>query len=137
MILVDTNVWSELLKPFRNDVVHDWVDRNGNQLVLSSIVLGELRLFVEKQEDGRRKNELHDMLAAIRARADDRLLDFGEDDANQYGKLMAEMRKSGTPLPQMDGLIAAQALANGLTVATRNIKDFQRTGVALVNPWKE
>jgi predicted nucleic acid-binding protein len=136
LILVDTNVWSELLKPVQNETVLCWLRENSESLVLSSIVLGELRFFVAKQDDGRRKDDMRNVLAAIETRIDKRFVGFGDQDAAAYGDLMARMRRTGTPLPVIDGWIAAQAIANGFPVSTRNVDDFARSGVQVINPWE-
>lgn len=113
----------------------EWLASNSNNLVLSSIVLAELRFFVAKQQDGRRKKHAGAVLTAIDAGVGSRFVDFANEDAQAYGDLMAAMRRAGTPLPAIDGLIAAQALAHGYALATRNVRDFQRTGVELIDPW--
>ena len=136
MILVDTNVWSELLKPVREPCVIRWLQENSEELVLSAIVLGELTFWAAKQADGRRRTETFDLLTAIDASVGSRFADFDSRDAATYGDLMARMRAAGTPLPALDGLIAAQAIARGYAVATRNVKDFARTGLRVVDPWQ-
>lgn len=113
----------------------NWLASHADQLVLSAIVLAEPRYFVAKQPDGRRKTQVGRILTAIDASVGSRFADFGEVDALAYGDLMSVMRRAGTPLPTIDGLIAAQALARGHTVATRNVRDYQRTGVTLIDPW--
>jgi toxin FitB len=136
LILVDSNVWSELLKPQRDERVLAWLDERQEELVLSSIVLAELRFFVAKQPVGKRQRNMALVLSAIDAGVGARFADFGDRDAEAYGDLMAKMRRAGTPIPALDGLIAAQALWRGYVVATRNVSDFEWTGVALVNPWE-
>lgn len=136
MILVDTNVWSEQLKTVQDEQILAWTDTNSEHLYLSSIVLGELRFFVAKQDDGRRKDTMDNLLAAIVAATSDRFVGFGEAEAEAYGDLMSRMRRAGTPLPLIDGWISAQALANGLSIATRNVKHFEPTGLTVINPWE-
>ena len=136
MILVDSNVWSELLKPQRHEPVLAWVAANFEDMVLSSIVLAELRFFVAKQPAGKRRRMMDLTLGAIDAGIGSRFVDFGDRDAVAYGDLMASMRRAGTPVPAIDGLIAAQALCRGYAVATRNVGDFLRTGVEVINPWE-
>lgn len=128
-------MWSELLKPAREPRVIAWIAQNSADLVLSSIVLAELRFYVAKQADGRRKQFAGDTLTAIDASMGSRFVDFDDRDAWAYGELMARMRRAGTPLPAIDGLIAAQALARGHAVATRNVGDFLRSGVKVIDPW--
>jgi predicted nucleic acid-binding protein len=135
LILVDTNVWSELLKPQRNERVLQWLSNHASELLLSAIVLAELRFYVAKQTDGRRKRWAHDVVTAIDAGVGERFAEFGSGDALCYGELMARLRAEGTPIPLPDGWIAAQALARRIPVATRNLRDFARTGVVLIDPW--
>lgn len=136
MILVDSNVWSELLKPQRDERVVRWLADNSEDIVLSAIVLAELQFYVAKQPAGRKRRVAELVLAAIDSGVGSRFVDFGERDAAAYGDLMATMRRAGTPIPALDGLIAAQAICRGYAVATRNVKDFSPTGVEVVNPWK-
>ena len=136
MILVDTNVWSELLKPVRDERVLAWIATNAEQLHLSSIVLGELRFFAAKQDDGRRKEVLAEAIEALWVTYSTRLVQFGEPEAAAYAELMSRMRRAGTPLPLIDGWIAAQAIANDLSMATRNVADYARTGLLVINPWE-
>jgi toxin FitB len=124
-----------LLKPQRNERVLRWLADNGDQLMLSSIVLAELRFFVAKQPDGKRKRWAGDVVTAIDAGVGKRFADFDSDDALAYGELMARLRAAGTPIQQPDGWIAAQALSRNLQVATRNVRDFEKTSVALIDPW--
>lgn len=136
MILVDTNVWSELLKPQRHAPVVAWLADHADDIVLSSIVFAELKFFVAKQPVGKKRRTMELLLAAIDAGVGSRFVDFGDRDAAAYGDLMAAMRRAGTPIPALDGLIAAQAICRSYALATRNVQDFARTGVELVNPWE-
>ena len=122
-------------KPVREQRVLDWIAANSDELVLSSIVLAELRFYVAKQIDGRRKTFVHNLLTAIDASVGKRFANFDAIDASVYGDLMAAMRRAGTPIPVMDGLVAAQAMARCYAVGTRNVKDFLPTGVEVINPW--
>jgi predicted nucleic acid-binding protein len=135
MILVDSNVWSELLKQQRHEPVVTWLSANSEDIVLSSIVLAELRFFVAKQPAGKRRRQMAMVLGAIDAGVGARFADFGDRDAVAYGDLMAAMRRAGTPVRAIDGLIAAQALCRGYALATRNVEDFRPTGVEVINPW--
>lgn len=136
MILVDSNVWSELLKPQRHEPVVAWLSANSEDIVLSSIVLAELRFFVASQPAGRKRRQMELTLGAIDAGVGSRFADFGDRDAVAYGDLMAAMRRAGTPVPAIDGLIAAQALCRGYALASRNVRDFLPTGVEVINPWE-
>ena len=136
MILPDTNVWSETMKPVRNDVVLGWIDRHWDELALSTIVLAELRYGVAKLPEGQRKQALSTHVDRLERYKAAQIVPFDQPAATRYGSLMGEMRRAGTPLPVLDGQIAAQALASACPVATRNLADFERTGLTLLNPWE-
>ena len=136
MILPDTNVWSETMKPIRNDAVLGWIDHHWDELALSAIVLAELRYGVAKLPEGQRKQSLSAHVDRIERHKASQIVPFDRPAATRYGLLMGEMRCAGTPLPILDGQIAAQALASACSLATRNVSDFERTGVTLLNPWK-
>jgi hypothetical protein len=124
-----------LLKPVRDGREIAWLRDNTEDLVLSAIVLAELRFFVAKQPDGRKKDLASAVLTSIDAGSGGNFADFASDDAAAYGELMARLRRSGQPISAIDGLIAAQAIVRGYTLATRNVSDFERTGVTVINPW--
>jgi toxin FitB len=126
-----------LLKPQREPAVVRWLQDNHDELVLSSIVLAELRYLVAKQPDGRRKQEALALVTAIDAGVGSRFADFASEHAERYGDLMAERRRAGKTMPAIDGLIAAQALVGGYVLATRNVRDFRDLGLELVNPWPQ
>ena len=123
------------MKPVRNDAVLGWIDRHWDALALSAIVLAELRYGVAKLPQGRRRDALSTHVDRIEHHKAAQIVPFDRVAATQYGRLMGEMRRAGTPLPILDGQIAAQALAFGCSIATRNVADFERTGVTLLNPW--
>ena len=113
-----------------------WLARYSDELVLSAIVLAELQFYVANQPDGAKKRVATQVLASIDTGVGSRFANFDGRDAQAYGDLMARMRRNGTPLPAIDGLIAAHAIARRYAVATRNTKDFLRTGVELIDPWQ-
>ena len=135
MILVDTNGWSELLKPLRHEGAVAWLAANERDLVLSSIVLAELHYYVAKQPAGARRQRAAATIQAIDAGVGSRFADFAGGTARHYGELMAERRATGRTMPAIDGLIAAQALEGGHSLATRNVADFEGTGLVLIDPW--
>lgn len=125
-----------MLKPAPEERVVVWLRANSDDLALSAIVLAELRFFVAKQPDGKKKKYAESVLTAIDAGVGSKFFDFASQDANAYGNLMAKLRKIGKPIGAIDGLIAAQAIVRGYTVATRNVGEFGVTGVKLINPWE-
>jgi predicted nucleic acid-binding protein len=133
-ILVDTNVISELRKGARCDPnVARWFDAlSPEDLHLSVITVGEIRLGVERirRRDPRAARALEDWLAKLLAEHADRILPVDVEVAEEWGRMNVP-----DPVSVLDGLMAATAKVYGLTLATRNVKDVSRTGVAVVNPF--
>jgi predicted nucleic acid-binding protein len=138
MILLDTNVLSEMMHPRPDPLVSAWVDNHpAEELWTASIVLAELHSGVDLMPIGRRQKALReaveDMIVGdLRAR----ILRFDENAARHYGQIFSHRQKIGHPIKEMDALIAAIALTHGATLATRNIPDFEHCGIPLVNPWQ-
>jgi toxin FitB len=132
VILVDTNVWSELTKPAPNIRVCDFLIDHDADLWLSVIVIAEIRRGFENPKAAFRREGLRAWLAEIEQDYAARILAFDADMAHVFGALLARRQGEATLL---DLQIAAQALAHDATIATRNVKDFAWTGVRLVNPW--
>jgi len=139
MILLDTNVLSELMRPVPDPRVFAWVDAQpASSLYTASIVVAEILAGIALLPDGQRKSALLD--AAERMVAEQfagRVLSFNAQAAGHYAALYAERRKVGKPLEGFDGLIAATARASGAILATRNARDFEGCGVVLVNPFSD
>ena len=136
MILVDTNVWSELTRPLPDPAVKHWEARNSPQLWLSTIVIGELFSGANMLPDGKRKLSFLDGYDALIALHQDRILGFDEVSARRYGEVLAFLEKTGRNPTTTDAQIAATALAHEMTLATRNVKDFAGLGIGLLNPWE-
>lgn len=127
MILLDTNVLSEPMRPRPNTQVVNWLDEQPLQgLFISSITLAEIELDLALLPDGKRKQALisaaHEMLQKFSGRC----LSFGESEATIYAQIVADSRRKGRPVTVEDGQIAAVALSNNLILATRNVKNFKR-----------
>ncbi|MCA1749439.1 MAG: type II toxin-antitoxin system VapC family toxin [Sphingomonadales bacterium] len=135
MILLDTNVLSELLRPDPDQRVIDWVDAHTDQAHVPAQVLAEILYGARLLEDHRRRSTLMHAIGLQLIRFDDRIVPFDRAAAESYGPLKARMRQAGTPLPEVDAQIAATAMAHEAPLATRNLKDFERTGIALIDPW--
>ena len=136
MILVDTNVLSEAMSPFGAEKVKDAIAEHHDSLQLSAVVMGEILYGVAILPEGRRRAEvqsIYDYLTTIYA---DRILPVTHDIAEIWGRLRAASRAERRPLALADGLIAATALHHNLTLMTRNTRDFDQTGVKLLNPWE-
>ncbi len=136
MIVIDTCVVSELTRPVPSDPVVQWLRAHrGRGVFMSAITVGELVRGVELLGPGRRRTRLERWLDGLRAAYADRILPVSEEIAVRWGQLSALCRSRGRPLASLDGLIAATALEAGFGIATRNVADFEQTGVELVNPW--
>jgi toxin FitB len=133
VILVDTNVWSELTKPVPDKRVAEYLIANDGELWLSVIVIAEIRRGLEMPKAHYRRPVLLAWLEALEADYATRILPFDADMAHMFGALLAQRQGEATLL---DLQVAAQALACDATVATRNVKDFAWTGVRVVNPWE-
>lgn len=135
--LLDTNVISELVKKEPNPGVLNWIDeRDEAALFLSVITFGELQKGICKLSDKSRTERLQAWVDRdLTNRFEGRILPLDLDIFLTWGKIQGESKKSGTPLPVMDSLIAATAIAHNLTVVTRNVKDIERCQASVYNPW--
>jgi predicted nucleic acid-binding protein len=137
MILLDTNVLSELMKPIPDPGVADWVaGRPAATLYTTSITQAEILHGVMLLPAGKRRNAFE--AAADAMFRDDfagRILGFGSDAAPLYARIAVARRKAGRPISHFDAQIAAIARVTGATVATRNVADFEGCGVKIVDPW--
>jgi predicted nucleic acid-binding protein len=131
--LVDANVLSEPTRPSPDAKVVDWLSANERTLVVDSVVLGELYLGVLSLPAGRRRTGLEHWFAALSRTIV--CLPWDAAVSRQWAKLVVALKRKGTPVPLLDGMIAATALEHGLSVATRNVNDFKPTGVKVVNPF--
>ena len=137
MILLDTNVVSEPLKPAASPAVLAWLDQQHIEtLFLSTISLAELRYGVAALPDGKRKDGLSTVLERrIVALFGSRLLPFDIAAADAYAAIRARARAAGKAIGASDGYIAATAAAHGFAVATRDTGPFEAAGVHVINPW--
>ena len=132
--LVDTNVVSELVKSQPEMRVIAFLSDNPD-LWLSVVTLHEMRFGLHLMPRGRRREDLSFALSAFVAEHDDRILPVNREDAAEAAILRANCRRSGRTLNFADALIAGTAKANDLILATRNVSDFERLGVEIINPW--
>jgi len=137
VIVVDTNVASELMKPTPAPAVRDWVRaRRGDELYTSAVTLAEIRYGIERLPDGRRKALLTTTAEEVFAAFEDQILPFDAEAAAQYVLVVVRRDRTGQPIDGFDAQIAAICRAHDATLATRNIKDFRDTGVSMVDPWR-
>lgn len=138
-LLLDTNVLSEVQRPAPSPKVLAWLDTiDEDRAFISVASIAELRRGIALLEDDRRRTALAAWLAHdLPTRFAERVLPIDQPVAERWGDLMAQSRRSGVALSVMDGFFAATALAHGLTLVTRNVKDFAAFGVPLLNPWDD
>lgn len=139
MILLDTNVLSELMRPQPNPVVVDWINTHSSEARLSAITQAEISLGIALLPDGKRRDAL---AAAARQMFEEdfagRCLPFDTKAAEHFARLVAERRRIGRPITTQDAQIAAIALANNMPLATRNTEDFTAiSALTLENPWND
>jgi predicted nucleic acid-binding protein len=139
MIIVDTNVVSELLRPTPEPRVEGWLAaQDGLDIYLTAISEAELRYGVAIVDNGKHRDCLADAIDRIlRDDMAGRVLAFDSAAAEAYATIAASRRTAGRPIAQAHCQIAAIARTRGATVATRNIPDFEGCGVGLINPWGE
>ena len=136
MILLDTNVVSEAMKPAPDDTVRAWLDEQAAEtLYLSSVTIAELLFGIGALPDGRRKDRLNEALNGVMELFADRVLPFDIDAARHYAGLAVKARAAGKGFPTPDGYIAAIAAARGFAVATRDTSAFVAAGVEVIDPW--
>lgn len=136
-ILLDTNIISEVRRPQPDVSVLNWLaELDEDRAYISVIALAEIRRGISLLEQGRKRDALTDWLAdELTQRFSGRILLVDQRIAIAWGDLMALTKQKGLGLASMDGLIAATALVHNLTLATRNVKDFQSLGLQIFNPW--
>jgi len=135
--LLDTNVISELTTTDPDSNVVAWLENiDQENFFLSVITIGELKKGIEKLSGSKRKKDLVSWLENdLLVRFGERIVPLDLPVMLLWGTMVAELEKAGTPLPAIDSLLAASAAQKGLTLVTRNIKDFEPAGIPLVNPW--
>jgi len=139
VILLDTNVLSELMKPTPDDTVVAWIAGQPTQsLFTTSITQAEILHGVMLLPSGRRRQVFEAAAEAMfREEFAGRVLSFGGEAALPYAVIAVDRRRAGRPISHFDAQIAAIARVTGATIATRNVTDFDGCGVKLLNPWKD
>ena len=138
MILLDTNVVSEVMKTRPSDAVVAWLNGQASEkLFVSAITIGEVAYGLRILPDGKRRSGLRERFERFVAVAfDQRVLAYDESAARIYGELMGDRKELGLPMRVHDGQIAAIARLNHLAVATRNVLDFEHCGIDVLNPFE-
>lgn len=135
MILLDTNVWSVYSKPNADRVVLDWLGAHTGEFLLSTVVIAEIRSGIENPDAAHRRAALSRWLQDIEMAYRDRIVPLDAQAAHEFGRLIARRKLLSQPTKLLDAALAAQALALDCPIATRNIRDFEWTGVKLIDPW--
>jgi hypothetical protein len=137
MIVLDTNVVSEVLKLSPSAPVLGWLEGQDSAAVFTTTVtLAEILYGVALLPAGRRRTRLAEAVEKIFGEFGGRILEFGSDDARAYAEIMASRERAGLPTSQFDAMIAAMARSHGAAVATRNAADFAGCGIDVINPWE-
>ena len=140
MIVLDTNVLSELMKPDPEQAVIAWMDRQDPAtLFLTAITVADILYGIARLPEGKRKSRLRELGAAVlQEDFAGRIISFDETAAECYADVVCERQRSGRPISMADAQIAAICRAsNGATLATRNSLDFAGIGLDLTNPWTD
>lgn len=139
MIVLDTNVISELARPEPAPRVIDWLDQqDGDQIFVTSVTVGELLYGLVKMPAGQRRAKLTVTISRL---LDDlfenHTLEYSGQAGVMYAKVVDSRRRRGLPIEQADAQIAAICRLHDASLATRNTRDFTETGIRLIDPWAE
>jgi len=132
--LVDANVLSEPTKQEANSKVVAWLEANESNLIVDSIILGELRIGILALPRGRRRDRLEQWYETVVETIE--CIPWDATVSRRWAALVVELKRKGETVPLLDGMIAATALQHDFTIATRNIRDFQKTGAKTFNPFE-
>ena len=138
MIVLDTNVVSEAMKPSPDAAVQAWLnEQTAETLYLTSVTLAELMFGIAALPAGKRKSFLTQTLDGLVGLFRGRILPFDTDAARHYDQLATTAKKAGRGFPTPDGYIAAIAASRHFEVASRDTSPFEAAGVRVTNPWSE
>lgn len=137
MIILDTNVLSELMRAQADPSVISWLDRQEQAtFAITAVTVAELLYGIARLPDGRRKAGLQETaLQMLDEEFADQVLPFDENSAVHYAALVSQRDRAGRPISMADAQIAAICRHHAATLATRNSKDFEGVGILLANPW--
>jgi predicted nucleic acid-binding protein len=137
MIVLDTHVLSEALRPSPEPSVLNWLAKQPRaSLFTTTVTQGEVLFGIRLLADGKRRRGLWN--AAKEIFSEDfagQVLSFDSDAADMYAEIAASRRGAGRPISQFDAMIAAMARSRGASLATRNVQDFEGCGIDVVDPW--
>jgi len=137
IIVLDTNVLSEVLKPSPEEAVLHWLAEQNREIVFTTaITQAEIMYGVEMLPSGKRRTRLqHAVEKLFREEFPERILVFDSGSALLYPKIVARRARLGHPISQFDALIASVCHSRNAAIATRNTTDFEDCGLTIVNPW--
>ena len=137
MIVLDTNIVSEAMKPEPHPAVRAWLnDQITETLYVSSVTLAELLFGIRALPAGRRRDGLTQALDGVLGLFRDRVLPFDTEAARCYAGLAVKARSAGRGFPMPDGYIAAMAASRGYRVASRDTAPYEAASVLVINPWQ-
>ena len=131
--LIDANVLSEPTKPAPSSKVIDWLSANERNLVVDSIILGELCIGILALAPGRKRRQLEQWFDALMQTIE--CLPWDATISRRWAKLVVDLKRKGKTMPLLDGMIAATALQHDLTIATRNTRDFKKASLKVFDPF--
>ncbi|PSO51039.1 MAG: VapC toxin family PIN domain ribonuclease [Cyanobacteria bacterium SW_9_44_58] len=138
MIILDTNVISEVMRPQPNFQVISWLrEYPVEELAITAVSIAEISYGLKRLPEGRRRNSLQWRFQMFIAQGfKDRIFPFDEKAAEVYADIVVNRQQQGKPIEVMDAMIVAIALIKTANLATRNVSDFQNCGLELINPWE-
>lgn len=138
MIVADTNVVSELMRPAPSPLVRDWVQAQApGELYTTAITVAEIRYGLERLAGGRRKQSLLAAATEVFTAFSDYIQPFDAEAAIWYATIVAHRDRIGLPIDGFDAQIAAICRTRGAALATRNTRDFRETAIDLIDPWQQ
>lgn len=136
MIIVDTNVLSELMRPNPSDRVRAWVDdQRPSSVYTTAITVAEILYGIERLPDGKRKEGFTAAASDLFTVFRDRVLAFDDRASRNHASIVSQSEKLGVQIDGFDAQIAAICSVHNAVLATRNTKDFEHLSVPLINPW--
>ena len=135
MIVMDTNVFSELMRPVPDETVTSWAKTVADELFLTAVTVAEMHVGILRLPGGRRRYELTIAAEALLATFSERTLPFDRAAAMCYATATVSRKAGGRPISMPDAQIASICRARGADLATRNVKDFEHLGLTVIDPW--
>jgi predicted nucleic acid-binding protein len=137
MIVLDTNVTSELMRASPSSLVTTWLhSQDSDELYSTAVSVAEIQYGIARLPITARKKKLVEVAAEVFSAFPDHVLAFDLAAAAEYGDIVVARERAGTPINGFDAQIASICRAHGAVLATRNVKDFEGTGIEVTNPWE-